>query len=518
MVANKTQQTDTHESLPNRRRRWVLRCVAVAIGLAPFVLFEVVCVAMGWGRPDLSVDPFVGFHAVNPLFVLNVQGDRYEIPMSRQDYFRPESFAADKPADEYRVFCLGGSTVQGRPFAIETSFTSWLELSLQVAEPHRSWEVINCGGVSYATYRLIPILQEVLEHQPDLIILYTGHNEFLEDRTFDHIKSRHEWVNHAIAAASNFRSFHVLRNGWMWVSNRGSSEPFNERPLLPTEVDASLDQRGGLEAYHRDEGWRENIIEQYQFNLRRMIELTQTAGVPMILINPVSNLRDCPPFKAEYRNDLSTEELRQWESLCSRAREQLKQAVPDIGEATRLWEQACELDPQHAGGLYDLAHCYDRGGRVDDAKTAFLSAREQDICPLRILQPMNDAVRELSTEMDIPLVDAQELFERETPDGIVDGLWLLDHVHPSIRGHQLLADALAALLVSLDKVHPQDEWIQDRQRAYQEHADSLGDPYYVKGMERLAVLNKWARGRTGEVRLRPDESLSAPSNLGGTSP
>ena len=44
--------------------------------------------------------------------------------------------------------------------------------------------MINCGGVSYASYRLGPILDEVLGYEPDLIMLYTGHNEFLEARTY----------------------------------------------------------------------------------------------------------------------------------------------------------------------------------------------------------------------------------------------------------------------------------------------------------------------------------------------
>ena len=46
---------------------------------------------------------------------------RFEIPPSRQDFFRPDYFDAQKSPSEYRVFCLGESTVQGNPFTIETS-------------------------------------------------------------------------------------------------------------------------------------------------------------------------------------------------------------------------------------------------------------------------------------------------------------------------------------------------------------------------------------------------------------
>ena len=461
------------------------------------MLFEVLCLAMGWGRPDLSVDPFVGFHDVNPLFVLNEEGDRYEVPVARQGYFRPESFAAEKPADEFRIFCLGGSTVQGRPFAIETSFTTWLEISLNSADASRSWEVVNCGGVSYATYRLIPILREVLDHQPDMIILCTGQNEFLEDRTFDHIKRRPPIVKHSLSAASKMRTFHVLRNGWFSLTNRDSYETLDERPLLPTEVTALLDEQGGMETYHRDDVWRESIIEQYRFNLIRMVELSQEAGVPIVLINPVCNLRDCPPFKSEHRSELTADQLLDWETLTDTARERLACRVPEVAEATTLWEQACELDPLHAGEYFELARCYDRAGQTEEAKSAYLTAKELDVCPLRMLEPMQAAVIETADRMSVPLVDAQELFERVTPDGIVDGRWLVDHVHPSIQGHQLLADRVAELLVRLGTITPGENWEEERTRAYQTHTESLPDYYYIKGLKRLKVVQNWARGRAG---------------------
>ena len=68
-----------------------------------------------------------------PINQLLPEEDTYEIPATRQKFFQPESFAAQKADDEFRIFVFGGSTVQGRPYAIETSFTTWLELALAAA-------------------------------------------------------------------------------------------------------------------------------------------------------------------------------------------------------------------------------------------------------------------------------------------------------------------------------------------------------------------------------------------------
>ena len=103
------------------RRTWLLRLAAVAFGLSVFVVLEIVCRIGGWGQPDLSDDPFVGFSELQPLFVK--QGDRYRTAPARLKFFAEQSFPEPKSPGTVRIFCLGGSTVQGRPFGPETSFT-----------------------------------------------------------------------------------------------------------------------------------------------------------------------------------------------------------------------------------------------------------------------------------------------------------------------------------------------------------------------------------------------------------
>ena len=232
-MSGKAPMKSARSAKPARRWRGLLfRLSAVAIGLAPFLLAEATFAILDWGRPDYEQDPFVGFSAVYPLFVLNEDGTRYEIPPSRRTFFRRESFAAKKGDNEFRIFCLGGSTVQGRPFAIETSFTTWLEINLQAADPKRDWEVVNCGGVSYASYRLVPILKEVLGHQPDLIILYTGHNEFLEDRTYRHIKQVPSIVRRPCELVSRTRTYTLLHRGYLGLRGRSDADAAKKRPVL----------------------------------------------------------------------------------------------------------------------------------------------------------------------------------------------------------------------------------------------------------------------------------------------
>ncbi len=206
------------------RARWRRRLLALLLGCCLLLVIESAFRGLGWGREDLGVDPFVGFAGVQPLFVLSDDGLRFEVPKIRQEYFRPESFPAEKADNAFRIFVLGGLTVQGRPYAIETSFSTWLELCLPLADPSRQWEVINCGGVSYASYRLAPILQEILKGRaPDLIILYTGQNEFLEDRAYDQAGRFGPWVAQAHRWASSSAVYRAARSTWRSAPRRGGN-------------------------------------------------------------------------------------------------------------------------------------------------------------------------------------------------------------------------------------------------------------------------------------------------------
>ncbi|MBX3439719.1 MAG: tetratricopeptide repeat protein [Planctomycetaceae bacterium] len=497
--------TPQQSTVPTRQqvgslRQWAFRALAVILGLTPLLGFELLCRTLDWGAPDVHDDPFVGFRDVRPLFVLNPKTSRFEIPSARQDFFCPESFPATKAENEYRVFCLGGSTVQGRPFAIQTSFTTWLELSLQAADPSRRWDVINCGGVSYSSFRLIPILQEVLAYEPDLIIFYEGHNEFLEDRTFHHLKNPGIIKGVPLSLAARLRTFTVMREGVLRLKGRSSSEPPQGRPILPTEVDALLDYRGGLEHYHWDPEWRETVIEQFAFNLRRIAQLTHEANVRLVFVNPVNNLKDSPPFKSEHRGDLSDAERQEWNNLTATAFDLLKAKVRDLPEAIRLMERACEIDPQHAGAAYHLAQCYHAAGRMDEARMAFVRAKELDVCPLRILEPMSQAIFDVADETETPLLDADELFRVRERDGIPGGYWLIDHVHPTVAGHQLIAEGLAELFVSLGIVKPRADWKATQERTFDEYLSTLDDLYFNRGMSRLNAERGWARGRSQLLR------------------
>ena len=142
-----------------------------------------------------------------------------------------------------------------------------------------------------------------------------------------------------------------------------------------------------------------------------------------------------------------------------------------------------------------MRRCHLAAGRLHEAEQAFLKAKDEDICPLRMLESMHEALAEVARAYRVPLVDARALFREHTPDGILGNELLLDHVHPTISGHQLIAQALLGELVHMGLARPQPGWEGRRQEAYRKHLGSLDTPYFARAKERLEGQRRWTEGR-----------------------
>jgi lysophospholipase L1-like esterase len=495
----------------SRRRKWAFRLAAVALGLSVFAAVEGVCMLGGWGRPADYPDPYVGFSEVHPLFVLDDAGTRYRIPRSRRDFFAKESFPAVKEPKTFRIFCLGGSTVQGRPYSTPTSFPRWLQLSLNAGDDSRDWEAVNCGGISYASYRLVPILKECLQYEPDLFVICTGHNEFLEDRTYSHIKHAPGYAAVPMRRLSRLRTVTLLRSLISRARGKSDVAP-DDRPVLPADTSPLLDvENNQLQAYHRDDEWHAGVVEHFEFNLRRMIDIAAAAEVPVVLVLPPSDLRDSPPFKSETTSGLDAAAASRFRSLVERGR---TTARSDLKKAIAALEEVVRIDGRHAGTWYLLGRCYDAHWRKtlddryrDKARAAYVRARDEDVCPLRMVSPLEEVMRRVAAETETPLIDAHALLEAKCPDGILGRQFLVDHIHPSpVKGHQAIAHALADLLKSRGTFHPSDNWERDRAASFRRYLSELrrrDESYFLRGERTLRALRAWTKGLAEKPSLDP---------------
>jgi GTPase SAR1 family protein len=75
-------------------------------------------------------------------------------------------------------------------------------------DPVRDIEVINVSAQAYAAYRVRLILDEVVSFQPDLIVIYSDNNEFLEPRRY---ATRSRWYDSLTALANYSTAYKLVR-------------------------------------------------------------------------------------------------------------------------------------------------------------------------------------------------------------------------------------------------------------------------------------------------------------------
>ena len=485
------------------RRRW-FRVFAVLAGLLPLVALEAGLRLCDVGRPADAPDPFAGFNQNFPLF--ERQGAVYRTARARAPFIAPQEFPAEKPRGSFRMFCFGGSTVYGHPYTGETAFPKWLELELAGRDPARAWQAINCGGVSYASYRIAPMVQEVLHYQPDLIIVATGHNEFLEDRTYHSLKTRSALWSGLQRTVYSLHTINLLRQSLFRdrATALSSAAVSTDGGELSPHVNTRLDYASGYASYRRDEVWWQNVVAQYDESVRQIVAACRAAHVPVLLVRLGSNLRDCPPYKSEHRAGLAPGAEADWQAAFDLATANER---TDLPRALHFYQEAAAIDADYALLNFRIARTLDRLGRPTEALPYFERAKDTDICPLRITAPLEHTLLRIAAETDTPLVDAAQIIAARSPDGIPGNDWYVDHVHPSIGGHQLIARTIAAQFPARGWLPAAAEWPEaQRVKMYTSHLTSLSTAYLADGKRRLAWLEDWAKRQRLAAETIPNDA------------
>jgi len=485
--------------------------LAVTVGF--FVLLEAVLALIGV-RPVLyAEDPYVGFSGTSPLFVERPGSDGAEMVTAgnKRTLFNEQSFPVDK-GDAVRVFCVGGSTTYGRPYDDTTSFCGWLRELLPVADPGHRWEVVNAGGVSYASYRVAVLMEELANYEPDLFVVYSGHNEFLERRTYPQIIAMPPALRGFGSLAARTRTWAALAS--VLRPKTENSGVGGARPsVLDAEVKTMLDGAVGPSAYTRDDSLKEKILQHFRFNLARMVDIGASAGATTVLVTPASNLRDSRPFKSEHREGLDPAELARFQALVEEGAEAHREGR--LADSLTAVESAAAIDPRHAQVAFLEGSLLGEAGRWGEARVAFERARDEDVCPLRALGPMAGIVRDVAAERDVPLVDFAALADQWSDHGIPGDDLFLDHVHPTIATNRKLAVAIIGELARRGLVHLDSAWREDRIAEVGRRVESGLDSHaHAIALMNLSKVLGWA-GKMGEsyrlaqqaVELDPNDSM-----------
>ena len=311
-----------------------------------------------------------------------------------------DEFYTQKKSGTLRFFVLGASSSIGYPYGRNGSFPRMLKYRLQFEYPESTIEIINLSLTAINSYTLADFARQVVDQQPDGILVYAGHNEYygaLGVASTSRLGSNPAMIR-TMLFAKNLKLV-------QWLS--GVVASFSKSDQHRTDPNMTLMQQmaAGKEVSYESDLFFAGI-EQFDQNMQYMLRIFQKKHIPVFIGTLVSNLGGQKPL----------------------GEDSMAHSAFQAGEAALL------------------------EGNVENASHQYFLAKEYDDLRFRAPEAMNKKIHgNASTFSNVRVVDVQNVFESSSQHGIIDRGLILEHVHPNLEGYRLMSDAF---YLSLKEILP----------------------------------------------------------------
>lgn len=351
------------------------------------------------------------------------------IPTSLLDFF-----PVFKHPGTFRIFVQGGSSAAGFPFYYGGAFSRMLEQRLAQTYPDRRIEVINTSMAAINSFTLLDLQPEIIERNPDAILIYAGHNEYYGALGVGSSESfgRAPWLKRLYLRMREFRTVQGLREllaKGVGLFGRKAGEIPNWTMMSQMVGEQQIPFESDL--YHAG-------LRQFESNLSKILAGYRDHGIPVFVSTLASNEGDHRPFIGEPEGQALNAYVEGMRAL----------GEGDLDAARGHFRRSISLDSLAADPWFALGKIAQQEGRFDEAREAFLKAKDRDELRFRAPEAMNQIIREVADRFGATVVDAQRALAARSPGGIIGDNLMTEHLHPNVDGYFGIADAFYDALVA----------------------------------------------------------------------
>ena len=207
-----------------------------------------------------------------------------------------------KRAGVVRICVVGGSAAAGWPFGPRGGPVPFLRVLLRDVVPGQRTEVYNCAVNALTSEGVALVARRLMAYEPDVLIVYSGHNEFFSDPALTRAVGR--WEPRKAGWHRRTRAYALLQDVALLV--RGGASAGGDDTLTRTER-AEMGLLGSPGAFEPGK-----LALPLEARLREIVELAKGHGVAVVLSTLASNIRRVPPTKPVHRSGLTAEQLAAW--------------------------------------------------------------------------------------------------------------------------------------------------------------------------------------------------------------
>ncbi len=413
-----------------------------------------------------SVLRVVGFGQSVPLFIENPANPNYLVtrPDLMTRYFpfskNPPSVTMeadfllkDKPDNGFRVFVQGGSTAAGFPYGLGASLAGTLEHRLRQSMPTKHVEVVNTAMSAVNSHTLLDIADDIIEQQPDMVLIYAGHNEFLGilGAGSNFATSQSYWLTRIMLNLKNWRIYQLFQ--WLYASFQAPIAPSpnsamaqenrtSNRTTMMAKVAAGRSIEFNSPTYQA-------ALHQFKRNISKLLTKYKDAGIPVFISSIASNYKDQPPFKS-----VSVEP--KFENLVQKLTQLMRTPSAQNNDLSQIKQIALALKASESALLhFELGKFLLSKSLNKQANTHFELAIQHDQLKFRGPKEMNAIIREAANNYQANFVDAKSFFTQRSQHQIVGNELMLEHLHPNLQGYYVINEAFYQ---AISRLKPVAQW------------------------------------------------------------
>ncbi len=391
----------------------------------------------------------------------------FEKIFKSKPWFPDTEFTHQKKQNTFRIFLLGGSTTRGFPFTKRTiSYSGFLQNILTDVLPNNNIEIINAGYDALSSFAVLDIFKYIVDQNPDLIIVYTGHNEFIG----------HFGTNSTVNLGKNrllIKSIIFLQSSKLFLLTKLAifkiKSLFKEKNSEPVNLFRAMLKKSKVSWNNHD---HELTEANYKLNLTEMATLARKKNVRLIFSSLVSNLSDFEPLKSKTSFSDQVNSNHKINQLLEQVKNLLKEK--NIEGAIQTNKKALELDSNYAKSHYQMGKSYMASSQFSKAQTHFKLARDLDKLHIRSCSKLNSIIHQIGKEKNVPVINMEESLKRYSKNGILGENFFLEHVHPNINGHLIMGETIARFLFHHDILNNKKQWDWTRMRSAKDYVIMSG--------------------------------------------
>lgn len=412
----------------------------VAFCLLIFLLLGIVELVLRLTGYGLDTRPFVQPKYKPDFFVENLYfSNKYfpkqcwTKPNDTRDMLSRNLFEAVKPKNTLRGFLIGESSAQGYPYESNQSFGKITELALEQGGKYDNVELLNLGVSAMTSYYIKDVALKVQRYQPDFLIIYGGHNEYYG--TISQTTGGNHFTKNLYLQLKEWKLFQLLFD--LTGAAPESQSPTDRATLMSIQFDKKK--------VPSNERIDREVSAIFIKNLETVIKAYASKKIPVLVVEPICNLIDMPPFSGE-KEDTYKDIITTYYNLVTQKDHRKLRAFYE----TRL--QHPEYDRNAQIRYLDAITENLLDGKTNLAK--LIAVKDLDSTPFRVRDQLVKDLRDFCQKKAglypnlyfLPLFDQ---FRQEYGERIFGNQIFVDQLHFNQKGQRAVSKAIAQKLVEI---------------------------------------------------------------------